>query len=63
MLKTPPMNSFEKATRGGIAASIAGVVVVALAPVDSTLRSAGGVLLLAGWLAAAWGLHRYGRAG
>lgn len=57
------MNSFEKATRAGIAASIAGVVVVALAPVDSALRSAGGVLLLAGWAVAAWGLHRYGRAG
>ena len=57
------MNSFEKATRAGVVTSIVGVAVVALAPLDSALRTAGGLLLLAGWAVAAWGLHRYGRAG
>ena len=57
------MSSLEKAVRAGIAASVAGVLVVALAPLDSIVRSAGGVLLLGGWVAAAWSLHRYGRAG
>lgn len=57
------MTPFEKATRAGIAAAMTGIVLVALAPIDSALRPGGGVLLLAGWLVGAWGLHRYGRQG
>ncbi len=57
------MTRFEKATQIGIATSMAGIAVVALAPIDSALRTGGGVALLAGWLLGAWGLHRYGRQG
>lgn len=53
----------EKSVRVGLAVAVAGVLVVALVPLDSALRTLGGGLLLCGWLAAAWGLHRYGRAG
>lgn len=57
------MSPLEKAVRAGIAASVAGILVVAIAPLDSIVRSAGGVLVLGGWVAAAWSMHRYGRAG
>lgn len=57
------MLSHEKTARIGLGFAVLGVLGVALAPLTSPLRTAFGVVLLAGWLGAAWGLHRFGRAG
>ena len=61
--KKPEMLRFEKATRAGIVLAMAGVVLVALAPLQSLVRTLGGVAVVAGWALGAWGLHRYGRDG
>ena len=55
------MRRFEKATRAGVVASVVGVVLASVAPLQSVARPLGGVLVVAGWLASAWSLHRYGR--
>ena len=62
VVKQPQMLRFEKAVRAGVLASLVGVVLVAVAPLQSPLRTLGGLVVVVGWLAAAWSLHRYGRA-
>lgn len=53
----------EKLVRLGFVLAIAGMLLAALAPLDSTSRTLGGALLLSGWALAGYSLHRYGRAG
>ncbi len=43
---------------GGALASIVGIVIAA-----SGSGSVGGAIVLAGWLALVWGIHRFGREG
>jgi hypothetical protein len=55
----------------GAVATVAGIAVAATAPVLGTAAAArvelqqtvGGVVVLAGWVALGWGIHRLGRQG
>jgi uncharacterized membrane protein YidH (DUF202 family) len=52
----------------GAVAAAAGLAIAATAPIASGKDSAsaqqllGGVVILGGWAALAWGIHRFGRA-
>ena len=57
------MSRSESLLRLGLVATVLGIVIAATASLQSAQRNVGGVLVVAGWLAAAYGLHRYGREG